>query len=43
VSDPLPWYGHPAEPTLATIGDVGVGQTTVVTPSGSAPVGRTTF
>jgi hypothetical protein len=43
MSEPLPWYGHPAEPTLVTIGDVGVGQTTVVTPSGSAPVGQTTF
>ena len=28
MTDPQPWYGHPAEPTLVTIGDVGVGQTT---------------
>ena len=43
MSEPQPWYGHPAEPTLVTIGDVGVGQTLVVTPSGSAPVAQTTF
>jgi hypothetical protein len=43
VSDPVPWYGYPPEPVLVSIGDIGVGQTTVVTPSGSAPVGQTTF
>ncbi len=37
------WYGAPVEPFLVTIGDVGVGQTTVVTPSGSAPVAQSTF
>lgn len=43
MSVPQPWYGGAAEPVLVTIGDVGVGQTTVLTPSGSAPVGQTTF
>ncbi len=39
--------GYPAEsagePTLVTLGDVVVTPNWVVTPSGSAPVGRTTF
>lgn len=39
----MAWYGGPPEPVLVTIGDIGVGQTTVVTPSGTAPVGQTTF
>ena len=30
IAEPQPWYGHPAEPSLVTIGDVGVGATTVV-------------
>lgn len=36
-----PWYG--GDHLLVTIGDVGVNQSTVLTPSGSAPVGQTSF
>ena len=39
----MPLFGGPGEPVLVTIGDVGVGQTTVYTPAGTAPVGQTTF
>lgn len=37
------WVGSVPEPVLVTFGDVSVGQTTVFTPNGVAPVGRTTF
>ena len=43
MSVPQEWYGGTAEPVLVTIGDVGVSQTMVHTPSGSTPVGQTSF
>ncbi len=36
-----PWHGM--EPQLVSIGDIGVTASTVVTPSGSAPVGEVSF
>jgi hypothetical protein len=38
---PVPWPG--GEHMLVTIGDIGVSQSAVSTPSGSAPVGQTSF
>ena len=43
MNDRMLWSVGPPEPVLVEIGDIGVTQSTVITPSGTAPVGQTTF
>lgn len=40
---PEPWYQASHEPQLVTIGDISVTPSSVVTPSGSAPIGEVHF
>lgn len=38
---PVPWQGY--EQMLVSIGDIGVTPTSVITPTGTAPIGEVTF